>query len=763
MVLFRFLTSLFVLLIPLHIHAVLINKINISGLETVSRGSVLSYLAIEVNEDLNPDLLPSLKQNLLQKDLFKDISVSIDNNELNINVVENPTIKYFEINGFKDDEVINSEIVEKIILNFNLSAGQVFAPDNLKKLIDNLKFLYQEKAFYNTLINLKQTIDDKNRIGIELNINEGDRALIQSFNIIGNNFYTNKDILDNFNIGLPDFYLMNFFTKKDHFSKKELNAGIQKITNKYLESGFLDFKVSNIEIKHIKEVNKLDMTIFIEEGIQYKIANVQFSGNLLGFSHRKLREQIQLEDNEIFQRKKILQGVSKIQKLYNDLGYLYADVKSSVTTRKNSDKLSITISIEPDSLIFINRINISGNTTTQDDVIRRQLKLNEGEVYSKEAIDESINKIKRLGYFSDVKYEFKRHQLDFDKVDMFIEVTETKTGELSIGLSHSNSTGASITAGISQNNILGTGNTLKASFSNSDALEQTSIYFMNPHINNSKHKISYGVFSKNLDAGNLDASSYILSEGGVNFGYGIPMSSSSEIFSEIIASKVDLTCGVSLRLVEEIAQCSSNDELDLSLSFAYSSNTLNDFYFATDGTKNSLKTIISLPLGDFKYYQIEASHKNYTPIFNNKTFKFSSRLNYGSGYGDKDLPFFKRYYEGGNSSVRGFDFNSLGAKYASTDKPKGGELSLVSSLGIASGLQFLGLANENMRISAFMDAGTISEKSSDFSLNSIRVSSGVEFSWLTPIGPLGLNYAVPLVKESTDKTSSFNFVLGSTF
>jgi len=213
----------------------------------------------------------------------------------------------------------------------------------------------------------------------------------------------------------------------------------------------------------------------------------------------------------------------------------------------------------------------------------------------------------------------------------------------------------------------------------------------------------------------------------------------------------------------ELSQCNSKDSLDISYSIGYVANSTNDYYFPTSGSITSLKGTLALPLGDFKYYQIEASHKNYTPIFNNKTLKFSSRLNYGSGYGDKDLPFFKRYYEGGNSSVRGFDFNSLGAKYASTDKPKGGELSLVSSLGIASGLQFLGLANENMRISAFMDAGTISEKSSDFSLNSIRVSSGVEFSWLTPIGPLGLNYAVPLVKESTDKTSSFNFVLGSTF
>jgi len=175
-----------------------------------------------------------------------------------------------------------------------------------------------------------------------------------------------------------------------------------------------------------------------------------------------------------------------------------------------------------------------------------------------------------------------------------------------------------------------------------------------------------------------------------------------------------------------------------------------------------LSSSISLPFSDNKYFQIESIFKKYSPILTEKTFKFSTRLKFASGYGNDNLPFYKRYYEGGSSSVRGFDFNSLGAKY-SDGKPKGGEVSLVSSIGVASNLDFIGIDNPNMRGILFTDAGTVSEKISDFSISDIRSSVGVQFSWLTPIGPLGFNFATPIIKKSNDSTRTFSFELGSKF
>jgi len=191
-------------------------------------------------------------------------------------------------------------------------------------------------------------------------------------------------------------------------------------------------------------------------------------------------------------------------------------------------------------------------------------------------------------------------------------------------------------------------------------------------------------------------------------------------------------------------------------------NSLNDFYFPTEGTQKQMSGLVSLPFSDLKYYQIEGSYRDYSQILDNKTFKTSARIKYASGYGGEKLPFYKRYFEGGQSSVRGFDFNSLGSKY-SNGKPKGGEFSLITSTGISTSMDFLGIDNQNMKFITFADAGTIAETVSDISPDEIRSSLGFGVNWLTPVGPLGFHYAYPLVKKNEDVIKTFSFELGASF
>ena len=270
------------------------------------------------------------------------------------------------------------------------------------------------------------------------------------------------------------------------------------------------------------------------------------------------------------------------------------------------------------------------------------------------------------------------------------------------------------------------------------------------------------MFDRSTDASNLDASTYTINEKGFIFGYGIPIASDSDIFSELKTANISLTCGTDLLNIYEVTQCNSDDSLDSSFSLTYSQNSLNDAFFPTSGTNSRIESVIGVPFSDFKYYKAGLSYKKYGQIFNDKVLKFSTRFNLASGYGGDDLPFFKRFYEGGSSSIRGFDFNSLGPKYAN-DKPKGGEVSIISSIGIASKVDILGIDNENMRLIGFVDAGTLSEKVSNFNFNDLRSSIGIQLSWLTPIGPIGINLAQPIIKKSEDKTEVFAFELGAKF
>jgi outer membrane protein insertion porin family len=295
-----------------------------------------------------------------------------------------------------------------------------------------------------------------------------------------------------------------------------------------------------------------------------------------------------------------------------------------------------------------------------------------------------------------------------------------------------------------------------------------SFYFSDPYFTEDKHSISYGVFSKAIDGSSLDVSSYKIDENGFSLGYGIPLTEDTRISADIRASSRDITCGDQFGGTGEFvgsgyetAQCASGDKTEVKTNVRWSNNTLNNFNYPTEGSKNSLSFDLALPIADFRYYKLDASHKSYRPIGNDIIWKVNGSLGLAQGYGGKELPFFKRYYGGGSSSVRGFDFNSLGATY--TDgKAKGGELSLLAGTSIISPMKFIN-DSKNMRMSAFIDAGSVEEKAANISIDQVRMSTGVAFSWLTPIGPLGIYTATPLIKKSADKTKTIEFTLGTSF
>ena len=289
-----------------------------------------------------------------------------------------------------------------------------------------------------------------------------------------------------------------------------------------------------------------------------------------------------------------------------------------------------------------------------------------------------------------------------------------------------------------------------------------SFYFSNPYFTEDKHSISYGVFTKSIDGASLDVSSYKIDETGFSLGYGIPLTEDTRISADIRISNRDIVCGAIFADADhEATQCTSGDNTEVKTNVRWSNNTLDNFNYPTDGQKNSLSLDLTLPIADFRYYKLDASHKSYRPIGNDLTWKVNGSLGLAQGYGGKELPFFKRYYGGGSSSVRGFDFNSLGATY--TDGTvKGGELSLLAGTSIISPMKFIN-DSKNMRMSAFIDAGSVEEKAANISFDQVRISTGVAFSWLTPIGPLGIYAAKPLVKKSNDKTKTIEFTLGTSF
>jgi outer membrane protein insertion porin family len=740
-----------------------IKSIEILGLDSISRGTVLSYLPVETGDDYNSQISGKIIRDLYKTSFFKDIEVSQVDQILKIVLKENPHIKYIDVLNYSD-KVIDEDSLKQILKKMDLSQGKIFNKRQLDELISQLKASYISKGYYGINISKKIEVDTQNRVGIELDISEGDVAKISSMVVTGGKVHDENDLLDLFEIGEADFFIMNYFTEKDHYSKIALDAGIEAMKSLYINSGYLDFKINKVAIELSEDKQNIAIDIQINEGKQYKLGVIKFSGDLLNQSIEDLQDLLSIKQGDIFERKKVIESIQAITDVFADQGYAFAKIDPITTESAKTHSINLNIDITLNKKVYINRITIVGNTRTQDEVIRREIDIDEGGLYSNTELEESLNKIKRLGFFTDVTMEVIRVSGFDDRINLQFNIEETKTGAITMGIAHSNGTGTSFELGIQERNFLGTGTVLNAKMSNSDAVKEFKFYFSDPYFTMDKHSISYGVFSKQIE--NLEGvGDYKIDTFGGSLGYGIPITDTTRIGTELKVSSSDVECTDAFALLE--TQCSSTDKSKAKINLNWSSNTLNDYNHPTDGYSTSVNFDIALPIADLRYYKLDLDHRNYTPFGNGLTLKTNGTLGLAKGYSGKELPFFERYYGGGSSSVRGFDFNSLGAKYIDsngnlTETSKGGELSILSGISIISPMNFVS-DSKNMRMSAFIDAGGIYEKVNNISFDDLRVSAGVAFSWLTPVGPLGVYAAKPLVKKSGDNTKTVEFTLGTSF
>ncbi|MDC0492265.1 outer membrane protein assembly factor BamA [Candidatus Pseudothioglobus singularis] len=747
-----------------------INKINFIGLNANSENNLLDILTFKSGQELSTDGTNNIIRELYDTGYFSDISITQNNAEINITVSENPYVKYLIIDYIPTPFWSNWLNVEPALLsqdNFDeiskineLSSGEVYTKAKLSSLISSIESQFIQAGFYNISIKQSLEIDTQNRAGISLLIDQGKSANVEAIKILGSTKFSEKELLNLFPIGESSIFFVNYFTKRDDYTEDQLSLGLKKLTDHYLNSGFLDFQVTNVTTKLDETNTKISLEIEISEGIQYKLGEVAFSGELGGISENDLFKLLSLNTGEIFNRQSVVNDIQTITDLYADQGFAFVDIRP--ITNDFLDTVNIDISISLNKKVYINRISISGNTRTLDEVIRREIGISEGGLYSRSLLRNSVVKLRRLGYFSDVKMNASEIEGSQDRLNIEIEVTETKTGSLSFSVSHSNNYGVSVGAGIREKNIFGSGNTLNAQAKLSESFNKLSFYFENPNFNNEQHSINYGFFLSELDDNDVMKDSYTISSKGINFGYGIPLTEITKINTKLEYTNNEIKCGSSFSAVNyENTQCAKTNNDEIKLSLNWNENTLNDYLYPTKGRNNAIGLDLALPIADYRYYSINASHKSYTPVADDLTLKITGSIGLIDGYSDNEVPFFKRYFGGGSGSLRGFGDKTLGPLYPNNSS-KGGELTVLGSANLITPA-YLFDNSENMRLSAFIDTGNIYEKSSDIKLEDLRMSAGVGFAYLSPIGAIGMFISTPILKKSGDIIENFGFSLGTGF
>jgi len=766
---FVFLVSLF---FSIEVFANPINKIAFVGLNVIQGSSLLELLPVKIGDQYNDQTSNKIIKTLFNTDYFSDINVESNNGNLTITFIENPTIKYINVKIGPDknwsnwldfsseSDLLNDSTINASIQSYKLSTGEFYNKKKVTDFVTDLNSQYNAAGFYNAKIIQNIEVDAKNRAAIEIEIDQGHRATIGSITISGASKFSEKELLELFTIGEADMILINYFTNKDRYTDLALNQGIELINNHYFNSGYIDFKVESVNSTLSDDKEKIYIDIKILEGIQYKLGKVSFQGELGNQTPDSLSELLTIKTGDIFNFQEVVSDIQTITDVYTDQGYAFANINP--VTKDLLDTVDVNIDISLNKKVYVNRITISGNTRTQDEVIRREIGISEGGLYSRSALRDSVIKLRRLGYFSDVQMSASKVDNIPDKIDLNFVLEETKTGTLSASVSHSNSFGFSIGAGITEKNIFGSGNTFNADLRISESFNKLSFYFENPYFNNDNHSISYGAFISRLDDDDIMKDSYNINSKGLNLGYGVPLANNTRLNSKLEYSKHDITCGSSFSASGyEPTQCATSSNDEVKLSVYWNNNTLNDYLYPTEGKSNALELGVATPLGDLRYFNINTNHRSYRPLSSNLTLNLTGDIDIAKGYSGKELPFFKRYFGGGSGSVRGFGNKTLGPLYPN-NSAKGGELSILGSANIIAPAYFFD-NNDNMRMSAFIDTGNIYEKSSNIELGDLRMSAGVGFGYLSPIGAIGMYWSTPILKKSGDVIENFGFTLGTGF
>jgi outer membrane protein insertion porin family len=751
-------------------HSNTISEINFIGLNNTSATSLLEKMPIKVGDTFSSSASNQIIESLFSTDLFSDISVVNNQGSIDITLIENPTIKYFEFNLDSDSSfsswlmgekmLFSSEILNTELDSYKLSVGNPFSQNKLDEFLSFLESKYSEAGYYNSIATQNVIPDPQNRVGIEISILQGKRVKIDKFIISGSNKISEDESIELFKIGEADMALLNYFTNKDLFTDDEFSKGIDLMTNNYFDSGYLDFKILDIESSLDTNKEKISLNIIISEGIQYQLGEISFEGELGVISTKDLNNAITMNEGDVFNRNMVINDIQTLTDMYADNGYAFIEINPITSELLN--KVNINFQILLNKKTYINRITISGNTRTQDEVIRREIGISEGGLYSRSSLRSSLLKLRRLGYFSNVQISTSEVEGMPDKINIEFSVEETQTGSVSFSMSHSNNYGISFGAGIEEKNIFGSGNTLNAQFKISESFNKLSFYFMNPNFNDQGHSVSIGAFKSEINDDDVAENSYEIDSTGFSFGYGVPLSDNTRINGNLEYAKKDIKCS-SLFSGNgyEQTQCSkpSNDEVKGTVS--WNKNTLNDYLYPTEGLSNSITSTLSIPPGDYKYFTIGLSHASYAPISEKTTLKLTGDLNLAKGYGSKELPFYRRYFGGGSGSIRGFGNKTLGPLYPN-GKAKGGEISILGSANLITPAFFFD-NNQKMRMSAFVDAGNIFEKTSNIDISDIRMSAGFGFAYLSPIGSIGAFISTPILKKDGDIIEDFGFSLGTGF
>lgn len=737
-----------------------VKEIRVEGLQRISAGTVFNYLPIKVGDTVTEKGSQEAIRALFKTGFFRDVRLDRRANTLVVTVAERPSIASVRILGTRE---FSEDDLKKGLKEIGLAEGRVFNKSLLERIEQELRNQYFARGFYGVIIKPTVTPLERNRVDITVDVSEGSTARIREINVVGNAVFSDKEIRSLFSLGPRSWWAL--FSSRDQYSKQALSGDIERLRNHYQDRGYLDFAIDSTQVSITPDKEEIYVTINLTEGKRYTVTGVKLAGRLV-VPEAELRQFITIKPGDVFSRREVTEITKKMSdRLAND-GFAFANVNAIPEVNKEKGEVAFTFFVDPGKRVYVRRVNFSGNTATRDAVLRREVRQFEGAMYAADKIQRSRVRLQRLGFFEDVNIQTPAVAGTPDQVDVNVKVKERPTGNLLVGVGFSDSDGFLVNASIVQRNLFGSGKELSVSFDNTRSTTNFNVRYVNPYWTEDGVSRGFNVFSSKYDAAAAGTAAYNTSTNGVGIFFGIPLSEDNRlnIGADYEHIEIETTATSSQVAQDFVTQYGPANDL-YKLTLGWARDTLDDPILPAEGSVQRISMEAAVPGSDIEYYKLTYLAGRYWRVTDRTSFKLRGELGYGAAYGESDaLPFFKNFYAGGSSSVRGYRSRTLGPRdVLPPNDPIGGDRRVLVNSEFLFPMPGATAEEKTMRLSVFLDGGMAYGHGEKLDLGELRYAAGLAFNWFSPVGPLSFSYAFPLNDRPEDRIERFQFTLGVPF
>ena len=692
---------------PAFAETFIIADIRVEGLQRVSAGTVFAALPVAVGDVVDDKTIRAASRSLFATGNFDDIRIGREGNVLVVVVVERPSISEINIEGNK---AIETEALLDGLKGAGLAVGQVFQRSTLEGMQLELQRQYVQQGRYDANIETEVIPEPRNRVTVNINVDEGTVAAIKHINVVGNQTFTDEEIAELFELQTTGW--LSFFSNDDKYSKEKLTGDLEKLKSFYMDRGYLAFTIDSTQVSVSPDMKEVYITANITEGEIYSISSVDLSGDLV-LPEADLKRFVLVSEGQIFSQQLVTSTEEYMTRRLGNDGYNFAKVTGIPEVNEDDNTVAMKFFVDPGKRTYVRRIDFKGNMKTADDVLRREMRQMESAPASAANIEQGRVRLERLGYFSKATVETKEVPGHDDLIDAEYTVEEQSSGSIGASVGYAQDAGIILGLNVQQDNFLGTGKRIGLALNSSAYQDLYNFSYTNPYFTEDGVSRGFNIFYRSTDLSEINVASYSTDTIGGNINFGYPIKETQRLGFSFGASNTEVTAGrfavqeiqgsprlessvdnwfvntlqpdgtyssveVLLPidtlppeyeippLQEGFLDANGNEFLNYTVTSSWSQSTLNRGRLATRGTANTVALEVSVPASDLEFYKLTYNGEIYFPVpllSPSWSLRLHTELGFGDGWGDTNgLPFYENFFAGGFGSVRGYQSNTLGPR-----------------------------------------------------------------------------------------------------